>query len=254
MPPVAPPALPHKVLIGTFHKTGSVLMARIWRDGCKALGLAFWPIYPDRRQEPGRWDVAFEDHSRFPAEALAHPHRGALVIRDPRDIIISGMHYHQHAKEEWLHRPKPGFGGLTYQQKINSLPNEEARLLFEMRQAGGRTIKGITEALRAFPDFHVARFEELVTDVELVAYRRLFGHLGFEGEALAALLRVARSHSLFAGPVENPEHVRSGRPGQWQAGFSSRVMEAFVAVHGDLAERWGYLSAEGVALPRRLVS
>jgi hypothetical protein len=247
-----PTALPHKLLIGTFHKTGSVLMVRIWRDGCKKLGLRFWPIYPDRREEPPAWDVCFEDHSRFAPPLLTHPHRGLLVIRDPRDIIISGMHYHRRSEEEWLHRPRPSFGGLTYQQKINSLPTEEARLLFEMRHVGGRTLAEIEAARAAFPHFRVERFEDLVTDVDLKAYRALFTWAGFAGTALETLLQVAHDHSLFSGKVDNPGHIRSGRPEQWREGFSQRVMQMFVEAHGDLPERWGYASAAGVALPRRL--
>jgi hypothetical protein len=250
MPPR--PALPHRILIGTFHKTGSVLMARIWRDGCKALGLRFWPVYPHTRSPPPEWDVCFEDHSRFPPEAVAAPHRGALVIRDPRDIVISGAHYHMTSTEPWLHRPQRAFGGLTYQQKINSLPTMEARLLFEMRQVGARTFRDIAAAMERFPDFHIARFEDLVSDRALGGYRAMFAALGFAGGALDALLEAARRHSLFSGRVENPEHVRSGLPGQWRTGFSERVMRAFVEAHGDLPRRWGYDGPEGVVLPRRL--
>lgn len=249
-----PATLAHKLFVGTFHKTGSVLMARIWRDGCKRLGLKFWPMYPDRREEPPAWDVCFEDHSRFPPALLAQPHRGILVIRDPRDIIISGMHYHRHSQEEWLHRPRREFAGMTYQQKINSLPSDDARLLFEMRQVGGRTLREIEAARAAFPDFRVEKFEDLVTDVELRAYHALFTWAGFDGAARDALLAVAHDHSLFSGKVSNPGHVRSGQPGQWRTGFSERVMRVFIETHGDLPERWGYASAEGVALPRRLVS
>ncbi|QYU70815.1 hypothetical protein J4558_12185 [Leptolyngbya sp. 15MV] len=247
-PHLAAPPLPYRILIGTFHKTGSVLMARLWRDGCKALGLRFWPMHAGNRAEPAAWDVCFEDHSRFPPEALAKPHRGALVIRDPRDIIISGAHYHTHSTEGWLHRPKPAFGGLTYQQKINSLPTPEARLLFEMRQVAARTFRDIDAAMRRHPDFHVARFEELVSDPAMRGYRAMFTALGFEGAAQEALRAAARRHSLFTGRVENPEHVRSGRPGEWRTGFSERVMRAFMEAHGDLPQRWGYPGPEGVAL------
>jgi hypothetical protein len=49
------------------------------------------------------------------------------VIRDPRDVIVSGANYHCKADEPWLHIPEKRFGGLTYHQKINSLTSAVVR-------------------------------------------------------------------------------------------------------------------------------
>jgi hypothetical protein len=244
----------HRIFIGTFHKTGTALMSKIWQAACRRLDLTFWPMHEKNAPRPETWHVCFNNHSRFGEEPSLVEHRGALVIRDPRDIVISGMHYHQKAREEWLHRPNPRFGGMTYQEKLNSLPTEEDRLLFELNHTGRGTIRQITQTMEQFPQFRRVKLEQLLEDHDLMEYHRLYAFLGFSGEAIVTLLDVSLANSIFSGKVKRSVHVRSGRPAQWKAHFTPRVMEAFIAAHGDLPERWGYEAPSAAEYESKLIA
>jgi hypothetical protein len=142
-----------------------------------------------QRDAPASCAVIFEDHSNFDLAALTVPFRGLHMIRDPRDVIISGAFYHRHAAEKWLHRRQWRFGLKSCQTAINACPTEEKALLFEMENAAGRTIRAILDWDYTNPCFFEVRYEEA---------------------ELPSLLEIARQNSLFSG-CRNPHHVRSGK-------------------------------------------
>lgn len=236
------PPFPHRMLVGTFHKTGTVLMAAILRDVAAEFGLSLWkPRGPAAEDPPPAWDLCFHAHSRWPPELLRSvPHRGAIVIRDPRDVVISGAYYHATATEPWLHRPREALGGRTYAEAINALPDMQSRFRFEMEHAGRHTIRSMLRAVSAYPGFLVLRYESLAADEILAAFRSLFAHLGFGGEALERCLAIARRHSLFAGAKRRSRHVRNGAPEQWRSEFTPDTLAAFNALHPGTVERLGY--------------
>jgi hypothetical protein len=229
-----------KIFIGSFHKSGSVLMADIWTRAAERLDLKLWPMHDQSVREPDHWDVCFHWQSDFGDAPAGVKHKGILVIRDPRDVIISGAHYHCKAAESWLHTPDERLGGMTYQQKINSLPSTEDRLLFELEHAGGETVQEMLAAIKKYPSFRIVKFENLITDYDLMEFHKLFSFLGFRGADIPALLSIAFENSIFSGNVPKSGHVRSGRPGQWKTDFSPRVLAAFEAAFGDAPRRLGY--------------
>ena len=48
---------------------------------------------------PQNFDVFLQHHAKFDFLKLGESYRGIHIIRDPRDIIISGCFYHQQSKE-----------------------------------------------------------------------------------------------------------------------------------------------------------
>ena len=63
------------------------------------------------------------------------------LIRDPRDVVISAMHYHKASRETWLHEPIPGYDNLTYQRALRSLPTRFAQYVFEMDNSSASTLR-----------------------------------------------------------------------------------------------------------------
>ncbi len=94
----------YKILVGTFHKSGTVLMQSIWAQACRSMGIAIWMMNRHSKPPNPNWQVAFHYDSEFGDLPLQHLHRGLIVIRDPRDLLISGMHYHRKSQELWLHQ------------------------------------------------------------------------------------------------------------------------------------------------------
>jgi hypothetical protein len=238
-----------RAIIATHHKTGTVWMASIFRELAEQLALSFiefnpqnGPIAPPAARAPG---IVQDQHSRWfelnaPPEQLVSD-RIFHLIRDPRDVIISGMHYHRVSKEPWLHQPDENFGGLTYQQKLNSFSGDGARYLFEMSQ-----LKAIGRMLawpRGRADCFECRYEDLIADRSGDVFRQAVRHLGFDETQSAIALKIYREKHIFR--EEGREgisvgHVRSGAARQWPAIFDHALATAFIDRFGNALVRLGY--------------
>jgi len=230
------------ILVGTHHKTGTAWMKRLFEGFCTALGerLHGGP----QHQMPPDTRVFFQTHSRFDFAALGRPYRGLHLIRDPRDVLISGARYHARASESWLHVRHRRFLGLTYQEAIRRTRSLGDAVLFEMHNAGAHTIREMLAWDRSRPEFFEAKYEDLVEDRELVLFRRLLRFLGYDEAVLPILEEIIRKRSLFGGQAKISEHVSDGRPRQWREVFDARLRRRFDERFGDALERLGYEPGE----------
>src|SRR5690349_8119257 len=111
---------PPLILVGTHHKTGTVWMGSLFRQLAERLNRAYFIGNPKDVSE----DVDIFQHvnSGFNLPFMARLEegsrawRGIHIIRDPRDVIVSGCFYHQKSAEKWLHLPLEKFEGRTYQE------------------------------------------------------------------------------------------------------------------------------------------
>ncbi len=237
------------VVVATHHKTGSVWMRTVFRAIGLALGVPF--INPSKKallhpaSLPGA-AILFSDHSDFSncPWILDHPQSRILhVIRDPRDVIISAMHYHRHAKEAWLHTSRKGFGGLTYQQKLNRLQDDHSRYIFEMERTAKRVIRDMQNWNYSRPNSFECKYEAMVADDRMELITKILVHLGFEDHQLEASRRIFWENSLF-GNLKGSQsaHIRSGALRQWQVVFDEALAAVFVEKFPDALIRLGYES------------
>lgn len=231
-------SLPNKILVGTHHKTGTAWMMNIFRRISYFHSL----VYFQGKQEeiPDEYDIFFQDHSYFDFEALSEPYRGAHLIRDPRDVIISGCFYHQKSGENWLHLSRSDLGGMTYQEKINSYSDVDDQIMFEMEHAGKRTIEEMVDWNYSNPNIFELKYEDLIRDKELSLFHDLFIFLRFPGEAIPGLLEIAYRNSLFSGNLERSSHIRSGKTGQWKDFFTEDHKTRFLDLFPDTLIELGY--------------
>jgi len=229
-----------RVLVGTHHKCGTVWMRDIFSAVCDRLSLVFYK--GEQRHLPRRYDVFFQNHSRFLFSTLVGRHRGLHLIRDPRDVIISGVFYHERCTSElWLGQPRRIIQGRSYQQTLVELPCLEEKLRFEMMHCSGATIRDMLAWDYANPDFYEAKYEDLIDDVELRRFRDIFAFLRFPEDRMDELLQIAFDNSLFSGQLTaSTGHIRSGRPRQWQSYFTPRLHRQFLDLFGDALVRLGY--------------
>ena len=238
----------------------------LWRLAT-ASELRFQPC----RGEPvaARTDIAFFRSSRlFEAQDLTdRPFRGSHLIRDPRDVVVSGYFYHLWTAEQWAHESDGhSWGGLSYQQYLNSVDRRQG-LLAEIEHCAGTTLADMAAWDYARPQFLELRYEEVMAD-EQGQFARLFHFYGFDAEAvevgLAAVTRVSihsettpddqdqppeateEAQALPPTATEDAEHprrhVRSGKSGQWRRYFDDAHVERFKELTGDLVVRLGYES------------
>lgn len=192
----------------------------------------------DQSEVPAGTRLFFQDHSEIDIWRLPY-FRGVHIIRDPRDVIVSGCKYHQHSGEAWLHKPQKRFDGRTYQDSINS-ETKEHRLIFEMRYSGRNTIKAMAAWDYRHPQFLEVKYEDLVQDTELGLFRKIFEHLQLPASQMGKCLQIANRNSLFSGQVSRFGHVRDGRAKQWPDHFSDRDKTFFKEQFGDVLVKLGY--------------
>jgi hypothetical protein len=234
-------------VIATHHKTGSVWMSSIFRRIGQVLGVRYadvkWWIGFDSQSHVVP-SILFNDHSSFQkcSWLLEHPQSRILhVIRDPRDVLLSAMSYHRKATEPWLHTPKKIFDRMTYQEKLNSLPDDNARYLFEMHNSAGQTIKDMKNWAYGNPNTIECKYEELIEDSDLIIFTNILFHLGFNDENIGICQTVIRNNSIF-GKVnkQRKSHIRAGHSKQWREKFSVGMAEEFVSLFGSALVELGY--------------
>ncbi|MFX0202290.1 MAG: sulfotransferase domain-containing protein [Candidatus Hodarchaeota archaeon] len=230
--------LSNKILIGTHHKTGSYWLSSVFQNICRHYSLTFYAGTQDSL--PEQYDVFFQNHSVFDLDSIGVPFRGIHIIRDPRDVIISGCFYHQKSEEEWLHRPRKDLQGLTYQQKINSYRNIDDQILFEMENVGKETICDMLNWDYTCSSFYELKYEDLIEDIDLILFHKIFSFLGFPGSVIPNLLAIAYNKSLFSGLHSKSVHIRSGETNQWKKYFKPNHKDRFLELFGDALIRLGY--------------
>lgn len=230
--------LPYTILIGAHHKTGSAWIGGLFHAIADRHGMRFFS--GEQADLPVDFDIFFQRHSRFDVGHLQRPSRGLHLIRDPRDVIVSGCFYHERSTERWLQRPRDDLGGMTYQQALGQQPTFDDKLLFEMEHTGRETIEEMVSWERSSEGFIEVRYEDLIADDDTGVFRHLFLHLGFPMYVIPQLLEMARASGLRSGPARSSDHVRSGIPGEWRQYFTPRHRIRFVELFGDALERLGY--------------
>lgn len=227
------------VLVGTYHKTGTVWLRDIFLKISRKTGLPFTVSYI--RDFVSTPHIYFHEESSFDPEIMdAQYFRGVHLIRDPRDIAVSGMFYHKKAKEPWLHQKYPEFNGMTYQEKINSYDNLDEQLLFEIENAALRNTNLMKEWDYSNNNFIEIKYENLINDSNLELFHDIFVFLGFRSEAILKCLNIAYGKSLFSQKKKKTSHIRSGKTRQWEKYFKPKHKKKFYALHGDLLVRLGY--------------
>lgn len=224
-------------VVVTHHKTGTIWMQTTFRQIAAKLGIRFVRVHSDDIVPAAELVppmIFFERSGKFEEypELSGDPRVKILhVIRDPRDIVISGMHYHRKAREGWLHEPSDRFGGQTYQAQINGLATDRARYVFEM---DNRAATAIRTMLRWYDSAHgnclECKYEDLIQDVDMVLFTRVAQHLGFSEDEARACRNAFWNNSLFGGMKERKdadEHIRSGEAGQWIDVFDKRLAREF---------------------------
>jgi len=232
--------------IGTYHKTGTVWMSRVFRDVADAIDAEFVDLRetggPTTR--PDKNTLYLDDHSQFPSTFLRHRVRGIRIVRDPRDVVISGAHYHAKSAERWLHVGRPFFDGKTYAEMITSFDAMADRYLFEMDNVAADTISNMVDAKgdaaqRTFleKNFRTMKYEKLIDDRQLREFRKVCRHLRLPFKKAAPAFI---AHSLFANKDAVSGHGRSGKKQQWKSVFDQKLGRAFADRHQRALEVLGY--------------
>jgi hypothetical protein len=237
----------YNIVVATHHKTGTV-----WMDGVfKAIANDIGARYVDFRLQYGEltqalrspfvlfnYDSNFRDH----ADLLERDDvRVMHLIRDPRDVLISAMHYHKKSAESWLHEPVPGYDNVTYQRRLKSLPTKFEQYVFEMEHSTAGTLCDMSRWQYGRTNCFEARYEDLRQDTDLTYWAEIAAFLGFDEEESNVCGRRFWQNSLFGGlPRLGNKHVRSGAVAQWKREFTPELAYAFLERFPNALQQLGY--------------
>ncbi len=248
----APGTQPVLLVHGSHHKMGTVYIHTVLRELCQRHDLGL--LNGSQADLDADVDVFFQNNSRIAVDSLP-PFRGSHMVRDLRDVVISGYRYHQWTREEWASRPMspPQVQRLgcedvagdqpSYRELLNRVDPERG-IGIEIRRVG----LGLAASLRRW-DFTDERFLEIRFEDLMAApadgFERILRWYGLTDEIVDSGCEVAARRSLEsinARPVEQrPPHARSGgSTGKWQELFTDEHKRELKELAGDLLIDLGY--------------
>jgi hypothetical protein len=230
------------------HKVGTVWFQRVLSTVAGFYGLRFTEV-PASYGASGPVDrlasdvniVVYDRANDFrPQDVGARAYRGSHLIRDPRDVVVSGYHYHLRTDEAWVREPKDRFGGLSYQAFLDAA-DEHDGLMAEIERCARSSIAEMDEWSYSRSEILELRYEDAIAN-EVGTFTRLFRFYGFTDSAVGQGLKIveqfSRGHGAQAGDAD--PHVRSGEPGEWRRYFDAEHIARFKELTGDLVVRLGY--------------
>ena len=243
--------------VGTHHKTGTVWMRRVWRQMAEVLGIPFVPIHRPEKfgRIPDKGRVIVPNWGgKFAPELWAREDARFLhVIRDPRDVLLSGARYHDSTSaptEKFLYKPRADLGGQSYQQHMQAMGRTEDKLAFEMGEMHQKTLS----EMLAWPYGHARafdiRYEDLIVDTQCMLFAKALEFMGFSGSEVETGIKIFYENSIFGGLAQNPAegrtktHVKSGKPAQWVTKLPRETAELYRDRHGSDLITLGYEADE----------
>ena len=193
---------------------------------------------PYRAERKG--SIHLHTHGRF-NQPMNDVFKGFHLIRDPRDLIVSGCFYHQRANEAWLRKPSSRFGGKSYQEKLNSLQHIDDKIMFEMENCASWNIKDMLDWNYQDDRYINAKYEELLKDEDLKLFDNVFKHLSFEPNLRSFFHAAVMKNSLFNPEMKRSKHIRSGKERQFVKYFKDVHHARFEELFGNALERMGYI-------------
>ncbi|MBF9060052.1 hypothetical protein HKCCSP123_12750 [Rhodobacterales bacterium HKCCSP123] len=247
---------PPVCFVVTHHKTGTVWMRRVFQRIAKDCGIglanAFNPSRVEQVLTSRTTTGAFLVSTAGKLPDYAPGLQGAWtlhLIRDPRDILLSGLHYHlrhvptDRSPERAIHRPRESFDGMSYQQKLRSLPGLRHQMLFEMRHRHALTVREILGWDYDAPRRIEWRYEAMMQDRTGQLFHEGMRRMGWP-EPVCDLMRQAfLSESLFGSRSDRsaaPSHVTSGKVTRWPDEFTRAFGEIYEDAFGHALRQLAY--------------
>ena len=211
-----------QILVLTYHRTGTALFHSILSAVGERFGLRMKEVYGLVQKANPAIDIVLLAHSLLGPDFASRPFRAVRVVRDPRDIWVSGYLFHRHTTEEWCrntdfdptspikyprvdysfqHYPETWkrdylarLGEKSYQQNLLER-DQEAGLAFELNGYSGRTLEAMRDWSLTTPDVLRVKLEDLMQSFD-ASLRAIFLHLGFSKRECELAIDLAAPHNI----------------------------------------------------------
>ena len=256
------------IYIFGYHKCGTKLLGKVFLQLSLKYGWKFVSVAGSIDEIP-KADVVFFLHSQIDYNQLPEKHIGIHMVRDPRDIIISGYLYHKRTVEAWcvnknfqientitypqvpnsqMYRSEQwkqdyikSLEGKSYQENINALKEEDA-IIFEMNHYGKWTIEDMLKW-----DFKKAnslelKFEDVMTnyDAEMM---KIFKHCNLtasQTEVAKVFADKEDMNKMSKEDIEKNPHISSVKTKKWEPFFSENHRAYFDTHFGEVIKKYNY--------------
>lgn len=248
---------PRLIVHTAHHKVGTSWFSAIFRALSEHYDM---PLARDPAQVDTSGRSIFMQHRVLAEPKSFSNYRGSHMIRDPRDVAISGYHYHLWTQEPWCNKkiahlpevmrqkwhrlPLAEIGHLTYKEYLNLLSPEEG-LSAEIDRCSNTVNKDIMEWDYDDPNIFEFRYEDIILD-EPSILEKLFTHYGFTDSAVRTACEIASRFSFAnrtgrdIGDEVSQHHIRSGKLEQWRTAFNDDHKALFKELHGEDLIKLGY--------------
>lgn len=240
---------PRVLCVGTHHKTGTVWMRRVFREIGQLLDIPMVGVHRpqklDKIPDTGRV-IVVNWAGRFAPELRNRPDvRLFHLIRDPRDVLLSGARYHESTEmqtEKFLFKARADLDGKTYQQHMQGLATLEEKLAFEMGEMHLKTMTQMLEWDADNPRALDLRYEDLIVDEDCALFTKVLHFMGFSADEVAKANEIFVKNSLFSGHSggRTKTHVKSGKAAQWVTALPPETAQLYLDRHGDDLIKLGY--------------
>ena len=229
------------ILLGTHHKSGTVLLAKVFRIAAKVFDV------PRHKNNYTACARLFERHARgvcIDEHVNANSMREWLrpqqpfihAVRHPLEMCVSAYIYHKQGAEPWLLKPLQDFGGVSLMQHYKTVdPTEgvrfecrrmvtelvESAILYNRTQPPStaparphdhlprsgliRHVRAVAAGTHLRRNVLSIRFEEFDSDFD-DAFTRIFSFLD-SGAAIPSLLKEAAQYDLKRAQPGDEKHV-----------------------------------------------
>ncbi len=269
-------------LICCSHKTGTVLFHSVLNRLGALLDLRWDTVWGEVGAIHPGLHAVLVGHSLFGDGFRLEPHHRIIrIVRDPRDIWVSGYLYHRRCEEPWCVNREPHPGGPIGFPQVDHLmePRPEAWKEAYLQRLGGRSyqdqlldrdqesglayeLDGYTaltfEAMRAWrfagPQVLTVKLEAITANFD-ATMSVIFRHMGFSRRARAIALRAAAYEDVGRMPdhvLEQNAHIHSRQLSKWRDVLTAAQLQSFETRYGDLVLGLGYQLATRLPMPRPL--
>ena len=194
------------VLVGTHHKTGTVLLKHIFlKEVCPIMA---WRCSFDHEPTPcssaeqaraAGLQLCFLQHGvRFQVHG-PQAFRFIHAIRDPMEVVLSGYQYHLKTTEKWANRPDRRYNGSSYRRYLNALSVREG-LRAEVKHSARDALKTMPRLLNRTAGKECTltlRLEDFEHDWS-GTIARLWDLLGLDAATAARLDRAVAKHNVYS--------------------------------------------------------
>ena len=258
------------IVVAGYPKSGSTWIARCAADlvGCPVAGFWGQPEHREmavegaERDSPYRCFKAHQPHAELGADAGGADAPALIyVVRDPRDVAVSGAHYflfRRHIRRRpwlrlaafWLRRQ-----GRTREEISRRLLRPSRRLAFMVKTVleGDASVEGWcrlpwAEHVRGYlrAGAPLVRYEDMLADPEREC-ARILEHLGIARDAAAIRAVVdrhafAREKERFVrqGETAKAAFLRQGCAGEWRSRLTAGQQALFRERLADLLRQLRY--------------